>query len=113
GFQPRLVRDAAYESMPKKLRASLNERFAEWLERLGRGQELDELVAYHLEQAYRHRFELGLVDEHTRRLATRAGDLLASAGGRALGRNDVQAALNLLSRAVALEPEHEPALAIG
>ena len=111
-FQHVLVREAAYESMSKELRAVLNERFAEWLEGLGRGPELEELVGYHLEQAHRHRLELGDFDEHTDELARRAGELLASSGARALGRNDVQAALNLLGRAVALLPENDSAVGL-
>ena len=111
-FQHVLVREAAYESMSKELRAVLNERFAGWLEGLGRGPELEELVGYHLEQAYQHRLELGDSDEHTKALARRAGELLASAGSRALGRNDIQAALKLLGRAVTLLPEDDPAVGL-
>ena len=109
-FQHILVREAAYEAMSKELRAVLNERFADWLEGLGRGQELEELVAYHLEQAHQHRLELGDVDEHTHELAGRASELLASAGSRALGRNDVHAAQKLLDRAVRLRPDDDPAV---
>ena len=110
-FQHILVREAAYEAMSKELRAVLNERFADWLEGLGRGQELEELVAYHLEQAHTHRLELGDVDEHTRELAWHASELLTSAGSRALGRNDVHAALKLLDRAVRLRPADDAAVA--
>jgi class 3 adenylate cyclase/tetratricopeptide (TPR) repeat protein len=110
-FQHILVREAAYEAMSKELRAVLNERFADWLEGLGRRQELEELVAYHLEQAHHHRLELGDVDEHAHELARRAGELLASAGSRALGRNDVAAALKLLERVVRLRPDDDPAIA--
>jgi tetratricopeptide (TPR) repeat protein len=53
-----------------------------------------------------------LVDGRTRNLALRAGDLLASAGSRALQRNDVHAALKLLRRAVRLRPETDPAVAL-
>ncbi len=110
-FQHILVREAAYEAISKELRAVLNERFADWLEGLERGHELDELVAYHLEQAHDHRLELGDVDEHTQELARRAGELLASAGSRAHGRNDIAAA-KLLGRAVRLRPDDDPAIAL-
>jgi class 3 adenylate cyclase/tetratricopeptide (TPR) repeat protein len=110
-FQHVLVREAAYEAMSKELRARLHERFAEWLEGRGRGHELEELIGYHLEQAHRHRLQIGDVDRHTEDLGRRAGELLASAGSRALGRNDVQAALKLLRRAVALLPEGDRAVA--
>jgi tetratricopeptide (TPR) repeat protein len=106
------VRDTAYEAMPKGLRATLNERFVDWLESLGRGREVDELVGYHLEQAHRHRLELGVLDDHTADLALRAADRLARAGTRALGLNDVHAALTLLKRAVALRPQGDAAVAL-
>ena len=50
-FRHMLIRDAAYERIPKELRSELHERFAGWLD--GRGEELEEIVGYHLEQAYR------------------------------------------------------------
>ena len=54
------MRDAAYEALPKAERAELHERFADWLEEHGAELvELDELLGYHLEQAYRYRLELG------------------------------------------------------
>src|SRR5205823_1977134 len=71
-FQHVLVRDAAYDAMPKERRAELNERFAHWLDELERGRELDELIGYHLEEAYRCRLDVGLRDEQTGRLALRA-----------------------------------------
>jgi class 3 adenylate cyclase/tetratricopeptide (TPR) repeat protein len=109
-FQHALVREAAYDGMSKELRAGLHERFADWLDGVDRGQELDEVIGYHLEQAHLQRIEVGVVDEHTDGVAARAGALLASAGSRALGRNDVHAAQNLLGRAVALLPDGEPAV---
>jgi len=108
-FQHVLVRDAAYEATPKALRAQLHEQLADWMQLSGDG-EIPELVGYHLEQAFLYRRELGIADEQTERLRAHAGDLLGAAGSRALGRNDVQAAQNLLSRAVALVPEGEPAV---
>ena len=50
---------------PKKLRAELHERFADWLEQTAgeRVPEYEEILGYHLEQAYRYREELGPVDD--------------------------------------------------
>lgn len=104
-FQHVLVRDAAYDALPKKLRAAFHERLADGMDDSGSGREPDELIGYHLEQAYRYRHEVGLFDEHTKRLRLRASELLATGGIRALGRNDVHAALRLLERAVALRPD--------
>jgi class 3 adenylate cyclase/tetratricopeptide (TPR) repeat protein len=105
-FRHILIRDAAYEGTTKKLRVELHARFADWLERRAgaRIREYEEVVGYHLEQSYRYRLELGPPDEHARELALRAGERLASAGGRALGRSDADAASKLLSRAVAILP---------
>ena len=62
-FRHILIRDAAYEAIPKKVRAGLHERYADWLEeRAGdRVAEYDEILGYHLEQAYRLHEELGPV----------------------------------------------------
>jgi tetratricopeptide (TPR) repeat protein len=96
--------------VPKELRAELHERFASWLQELAEGRhgELEEILAYHLEQAFRYRTELGRRDEHTDALAHAAGRRLATAGSRALGRGDIHAATGLLERAVALLPAAAP-----
>jgi class 3 adenylate cyclase/tetratricopeptide (TPR) repeat protein len=100
-----LIRDVAYEAMPKELRAELHERFPDWIEQNARGRatELEEIVAYHLEQAHRYRTELGPADARARELGRRAAALLGRAGGRALDRGDMPAAVTLLERALALE----------
>ena len=95
-FRHALIRDAAYNGIPKALRAELHERFAAWLD--VRGAE-DELVGYHLEQTARYRAELGVPDDA---LAERAGALLAAAGRRAHIRDDMPAARSLLDRALSL-----------
>src|SRR4051794_9022700 len=59
-----LVRDAAYDALPKAIRAELHRRFAEWLEEHGKGLiELDEIIGYHLEQAARCLVELDRPDD--------------------------------------------------
>jgi DNA-binding SARP family transcriptional activator/tetratricopeptide (TPR) repeat protein len=109
-FRHLLIRDAAYDSIPKETRAHLHERHAAWLEdRTGeRALELEEILGYHLEQAFRYRSELGPVDEAGRALALGAGRRLASAGRRSLVRGDVPAAMNLVSRAASLLPADDP-----
>jgi class 3 adenylate cyclase/tetratricopeptide (TPR) repeat protein len=98
-----LVRDAAYEGAPKELRAELHERLAAWVEEKAtdRRSELEEIIGFHFEQAYAYRAALGQAAET---LALRAGNLLASAGGRALNRGDPRAAAKLLRRAAELLP---------
>jgi class 3 adenylate cyclase len=109
-FRHMLIRDAAYDAMPKALRAELHERFATWLERIAGDHiaEQEEILGYHLEQAYRLRGELGPVDERGVELASVASSRLQSAAGRALGRGDAQAGLNLAERADALLPTYHP-----
>ena len=104
-FRHLLIRDAAYERMPKARRADLHERLADSLERSGHPPERDELIGYHLEQAYRYRSEVGGLDAGASELAGRGASHLGRAGERALRRNDVRAAASLLGRAIALLPE--------
>jgi len=103
-FRHILVRDAAYRALPKEQRADLHARFADWLERSAgeRLLEMEELIAYHLEQAHGYRLELGLADEITRALRDRAQARLAGAGRRAMSRQDFPAVESLLARALRL-----------
>jgi class 3 adenylate cyclase len=105
-FRHQLLRDAAYESLPKERRADLHERFATWLEvkAAGRAGEHEEILGYHLEQSYRNRVDVGPADEPTRAIGERAASRLGTAGLRAHARGDMPAAASLLSRAVDLLP---------
>ena len=108
-FRHLLVRDAAYDALPKTTRAGLHERFAGWIaEHAGDLVELDEVVGYHLEQAHRYLNELGLPSDRTIEIGERAAERLSSAGRRAGRRGDVRAVTNLLARAIDLYPEGEP-----
>jgi hypothetical protein len=99
-FRHLLIRDAAYDALPKALRAELHERFADWLEeRAPDLVELDEILGFHLQQATRYRAELGQPD---RARAERAGQHLAAAAVRARWRGDARAAAPLLERALEL-----------
>jgi class 3 adenylate cyclase len=99
-FRHLLIRDAAYDALPKAIRSDLRRRFAAWLEERGRSLvELDEILGYHLEQAVRYQAELSRPDPE---LALVAGDRLAAAGRRAEGRADSRAAASLIERALVL-----------
>jgi class 3 adenylate cyclase len=112
-FRHLLIRDAAYDGLSKSDRAGLHERFARWLEERGQGVvELDEIVGYHLEQAFGYRRELGPADERARRLAADAARHLDAAGRRALDRGDTGTAVSLLERAESLLPPREIILAL-
>ncbi|MDP9255239.1 MAG: AAA family ATPase [Actinomycetota bacterium] len=104
-FRHLLIRDAAYEALPKATRADLHARFAGWIaERAADLVELDEVVGYHLERAYRYRVELGPADTAALELSERAAERLAAAGAKAAARSDVRAATSLFARAVDLLP---------
>jgi class 3 adenylate cyclase/tetratricopeptide (TPR) repeat protein len=110
-FHHVLIREAAYNGLLKRTRATLHESFADWAEELNRerdrGMEYEEILGYHLEQAHRYLGELGPLDDHGRELGMRAAERLTSAGRRAFARNDMAAAASLLRRSVDLLPERD------
>jgi DNA-binding SARP family transcriptional activator len=103
-FRHALVRDEAYASLPKARRALMHEAFASWLEQTAGGRlvELEEIIGYHLERAYRYRTELGPVDDEIRGLGERAADRLGAAGRRAQARGDARAGSSLFAAAADL-----------
>ena len=105
-FRHLLIRDVAYEALPKRRRAELHERLATWLGRDGAAAlpEHDEIVGYHFEQAWRYRTQLGRAGAHELELGRRGAARLAAGGRRAMGRDDPPAASNLLGRALGLLP---------
>ena len=110
-FRHLLIRDAAYDALPKATRADLHVRFASWLEHHGTELvELDEILGYHLEQACGYRAELGMPDDEE--MAGAAHRRLTAAGFRANRRQDYGAAVSLLERAAALLPSGEFDLAL-
>ncbi len=110
-FRHLLLRDAAYEALPKAVRADLHERYATWLDQHEANLvELDEVLGYHLEQACLYRAELGTPDDGT--LAVAARRRLAAGGHRAAVRQNYGAAVSLFERAAALVPPTEIDLAL-
>ncbi len=107
-FGHQIIRDTAYGSLLKRMRATLHERFVTWAERVnkerGRELEFEEILGYHLEQAFHYRTDLGVIDEAALDIAGRASEKLGSAGRRAFGRGDTSAAAGLLHRAAAVLP---------
>jgi class 3 adenylate cyclase/tetratricopeptide (TPR) repeat protein len=97
-FRHLLIRDAAYDALPKAVRAELHQRFAVWLEERGADIiDLDAILGYHLEQAAKYKQELGQADD---KLADRAGERLRIAGQQAQWRGDTRAARGLLERSL-------------
>jgi len=105
-FQHQLIRDAAYASMTKRVRADRHQRFANWLDqRVGeRVIEYEEIIGYHLEQACLLRADLDPIALSSP-LAERAGRMLAVAGRRAADLHDQTSAPGLMTRALHLLPK--------
>jgi class 3 adenylate cyclase/tetratricopeptide (TPR) repeat protein len=109
-FRHLLIRDAAYDALPKSVRADLHARFADWLDEHGHALvERDEIVGFHLEQAARYAAELGQPEPA---LAQRAAARIATAGRRANDRLDFRTASVLLNRAAELLRPHRLDLAL-
>ena len=109
-FRHMLIRDAAYRSLPKEVRAELHRRFADWLEQAAASRlgAFEEIAGYHLEQAYELLGQLGALAAEGEALAARAARHLETAGRRALARCDHTGAVSLLERAAALLPVDHP-----
>ena len=101
-----MIRDTAYDGILKRARADLHTRFVTWADvaNRDRGVEFEEILGYHLEQAWRYLSELGPLDERGREIGEDASRRLASAGRRAFARGDIPGAASLLGRAAALLP---------
>ena len=108
-----LIRDAAYRSLPKETRAELHERFAGLARGHGRRRglrEFEEIVGYHLEQAYRFLAELGHADARADSArGTRGASGSSRPGAARCARSDRAGAVGLLERAAPLVPERRHA----
>jgi class 3 adenylate cyclase/tetratricopeptide (TPR) repeat protein len=100
-FAHLLVRDAAYDAMPKARRADAHLAFAGWLEATNASRVSPELVASHLERCCAYRAELGDPDLE---LADRTARRLVTCAERARALSDVSGAQGLLVAAAALVP---------
>ncbi|MEP6808258.1 MAG: adenylate/guanylate cyclase domain-containing protein, partial [Chloroflexota bacterium] len=114
-FEHLMIRDAAYAGLLKRARVRLHEAFVGWADVANRASdratEFEEILGYHLEQAYRYRVELGPLDAVGIAVGIDAAERLAAAGRRAKDRGDMPAAANLLWRAsnlLQLDHPHRP-----
>jgi class 3 adenylate cyclase/tetratricopeptide (TPR) repeat protein len=98
-FKHVLIRDVAYGALPKAERSRLHDRYGRWLEEsLGdRSNEVEDIVAFHAEQAYLLARELGL--DGAVELGHRAFKLLRDAGRNAEHRADRHGSRSLYGRA--------------
>jgi class 3 adenylate cyclase/predicted ATPase len=99
-FRHGLVRDVAYESLPKRERLRLHLQIADAAtDRRGTAGRYKRTIAYHLEQAARASLDL---DPGDRTLPERAVEALAYAGGLAMDASQARPAADLFERALAL-----------
>ncbi len=99
-FRHALVREVAYEQIPRAQRGDKHRRVADWLETLGRSEDLAELLAHHY---------IAVLDysEPDAELSTRAARAIGEAGDRALALNAYPAAAGFYRRALDLAGETE------
>jgi class 3 adenylate cyclase/tetratricopeptide (TPR) repeat protein len=101
-----LIQEAAYDAIPKEVRADLHEQLARRLASTDDTE--DQIVGFHLERSYRCRAELGLVGDHERLLAAEAAGRLEAAGHKAFVLGDPAACAEMLDRATSLLPPDDP-----
>lgn len=108
-FHHVLIRDVAYRRLLKSDRAELHERLADSIEAGGPSVafEADEMIARHLEAAHTYRRELGMPDEHTNGLASRAARHYSASARRALERDELVSAGTQAARGAALAAADE------
>jgi class 3 adenylate cyclase/tetratricopeptide (TPR) repeat protein len=115
-FRHALTREVAYASLPKARRAHLHARFADWLEEAGGGRdEHAQLLAHHFAEAVRPEdADLAWAgDEETpARLRGQALRWLKRAGALAISRYELEDGVELLERAVSLDPPEEELVGI-
>jgi class 3 adenylate cyclase/tetratricopeptide (TPR) repeat protein len=104
-FRHALVRDVAYEQIPRSRRADMHVAAAEWIESLGRPDDHSEMLAHHYLAAYELARAAG---EPAEDLATRAHRALRSAGDRAYKLNAFTSAVAHYRTALELWPEAAP-----
>ncbi len=99
-FRHALVREVAYEQIPRAQRGEKHRRVAAWLETLGRPDDLAELLAHHY---------IAVLDysEPDAELAGRAARALGEAGDRALALNAYAAAAGFYRRALDVSGKEE------
>jgi class 3 adenylate cyclase/tetratricopeptide (TPR) repeat protein len=104
-FHHVLLRDAAYQALPKERRVRMHVRVADWMDAL---TDHHELIGHHLREAWRYMGELDADQAVRRRLGLRAASELVLAANFAVVRSALPAAAELLGQAAAMLPERSP-----
>ena len=103
-FRHELLREVAYDSLPKRARRRFHERVAEGLDELEAAERHAQEVAYHLEEAAKATLDL---DPEDRDPARRAEAALRRAGDLARRRMENRAAIDLYERALTMAGPQE------
>jgi class 3 adenylate cyclase/tetratricopeptide (TPR) repeat protein len=104
-FRHTLVRDVAYEQIPKAGRAGKHRAAAEWIESLGRTEDHAELLAHHYLSALEFATSAGQAKAG---LAERGAAALRNAGERAFALSAYDAAKRFFTAAADLAPAGSP-----
>ncbi len=104
-FRHALVRDVAYEQIPRAERADKHRSAAEWMESLGRTEDHSEMLAHHYASAIGYARGAG---QSIDPLADRARHALRDAGDRAFALNALATAARYYELAVELSASDDP-----
>jgi tetratricopeptide (TPR) repeat protein len=111
-FHHHLVRDTVYNGLLKRARATMHIEFVRWADRVNadrdRALEFEEILGYHLEQAFHCLSDLGPLDAAGLAIGADAGRRLSNAGRRAFSRGDTHAAASLYRRSTGLLAKDDP-----
>lgn len=101
-FRHALIRDVAYDSLPKSLRADKHADVARWAEESAgqRSEELAELIASHYVEALSYMDEMGTAAEFQRDLQMKACQWAQTAGRRARKLNQGREAMRWFEEAI-------------
>jgi tetratricopeptide (TPR) repeat protein len=104
-FRHALMREVAYEQIPRAERAARHQSAAEWIESLGRPEDHAEMVAHHYAAALEYARVTGSDDSE---LATRGRIAFREAGDRAFGLSAFGAATRYYELSLALSSDDDP-----
>jgi predicted ATPase/class 3 adenylate cyclase len=106
-FRHALVRDVAYEQIPRAERVDRHRMAAEWIESLGRPDDHAEMVAHHYAAALEYATATGA---DTAAFSERARDALRRAGDRSFALHGLEQAALFYQRSLELYDEPPPGL---
>jgi len=104
-FRHTLIREVAYEQIPRAQRGEKHRQAAEWIEALGRSEDQAEMLAYHYLAALEY---AGAAGKDTAGILDPARRALGRAGDRASSLNAFPAAAGFYASALALWPPGSP-----